>query len=49
MYEFTVVASDGELTASQDVTLNVNDVNESPEFVYPAAFMSIPENIDTTR
>ena len=29
MYEFTVVASDGELTASQDVTLNVNDVNES--------------------
>lgn len=49
VYEFTVVASDGELTASQDVTLNVNDVNEAPEFVYPAAFMSIAENIDTSQ
>ena len=49
LYEFTVVASDGELTASQDVTLNVNDVNEAPEFVYPAAFMSIAENIDTSQ
>ena len=28
VYEVTVVASDGDLTASQDVTVNVNNVNE---------------------
>ena len=31
LYEFTVVVSDGELTDSVDVTLDIDDLNEVPE------------------
>ena len=49
VYEVTVVASDGDLTASQDVTVNVNNVNESPDFDHDSVFLQQNENIDTTQ
>ena len=34
-YAVTIQTSDGSLTASQDVTININDVNEAPTLVSP--------------
>ena len=39
VYEVTVVASDGELAATQDVTVTVNDVNEAPDFDHDRVFL----------
>ena len=45
-----MVASDGaDLTASQDVMVNVNNVNESPDFDHDSVFLQQNENIDTTQ
>jgi Ca2+-binding RTX toxin-like protein len=49
VYEVTVVASDGDLSATQDVTVTVNDVNEAPDFDHDRVFLQQNENIDTTQ
>ena len=49
VYEVTVVASDGELEASQDVTVKVNNINEVPDFDYDRERLQVSENIDTTQ
>ena len=49
VYEVTVVASDGELEASQDVTVKVNNINEVPDFDHDRERLQQNENIDTTQ
>ena len=43
VYDVTVTASDGELSATQDVTITVTDVNEAP-VITSAATVSVEEN-----
>ncbi|MDB9861840.1 cadherin domain-containing protein [Litorivicinus sp.] len=43
-YEFTIVASDGLLTESHDISLNITDVNESPVFASSVDTVSVDEN-----
>jgi len=45
-YTVTVTASDGTNTASQTLTINVTNVNESPYFTSPTT-LSLPENTTT--
>ena len=45
-YDFTVTASDGVLSDSIDVTLNVGDVNEAPFFDSGQANITVEENTD---
>jgi hypothetical protein len=42
-YTATVTASDGTNTATQDITVNVTDVNEAPAFTSPTSY-SVDEN-----
>ena len=44
VYEVTVVASDGDLSATQDVTVTVNDVNEAPDFDHDRVFLQQNEH-----
>ena len=43
-YEVTITAGDGDLSASVEVTVTVQDVNEAPQFEVEAASLSIAEN-----
>ena len=43
-YTVTITVSDGELTDSIDVTINVTDVNEAPNFATDTTTRSIAEN-----
>ena len=43
-YQFTVTASDGSLTDSVDVTLNITDVNDLPVFASSVDTISVDEN-----
>ncbi|MEK9556050.1 MAG: cadherin repeat domain-containing protein, partial [Gammaproteobacteria bacterium] len=47
-YEFTLTASDGELSDSVDVTVNVNDINDSPLFATDVVSDSVDENVSTS-
>ena len=47
VYDVTVTASDGELSASQDVAITVTDVNEAP-VVTSGATVSVEENQTAT-
>ena len=47
-YDFTVTASDGELSGSVDVTVNVNDVNDAP-ILGDLADGNVIHGIDTVR
>ncbi|MDO1582452.1 cadherin domain-containing protein [Rhizobium oryzicola] len=44
-YSLTVIASDGSLTAEQELTVKVTDVNEAPAFTATKVEASIAENI----
>jgi VCBS repeat-containing protein len=46
-YVVQVQASDGTLTGSQTITVNVQDVNEAPS-AGPDQVVSVPENVNTT-
>ncbi|MEL0099947.1 MAG: cadherin repeat domain-containing protein, partial [Opitutae bacterium] len=51
IYHFTVTASDdgyGELSDSVDVTVNVNDINDSPLFATDTVSASVDENVSTS-
>lgn len=48
-YNFDVVATDGKLSSTQKVTVNVTDVNEAPTFAAAAnASMTVAENSTAT-
>ncbi|MFM7561085.1 cadherin domain-containing protein, partial [Cylindrospermopsis raciborskii] len=49
VYDLTVSASDGSLTASQAVAITVTNVNETPTFNPPTATFFKPENSTTVE
>ena len=44
IYQITIVASDGSITASQELAISITNVNESPEFASTSAAVDAPEN-----
>ena len=43
-YRISVVASDGEYSASQDISITVTDVNEAPSFTNSSVELDVAEN-----
>ena len=44
IYQITIVASDGSITASQELAISITNVNEAPEFASTSAAVDAPEN-----
>ena len=44
IYQITIVASDGSITASQELAISITNVNEAPEFASTLAAVDAPEN-----
>ena len=49
VYEIAIIASDGGLSTSVDVTVTVRDVNEPPKFDVESASPSVTENAPANR
>ena len=44
IYQITIAASDGSITASQELAISITNVNEAPEFASTSAAVDAPEN-----